>query len=150
MRRTVRHSIPRPVLAASLTLVLGVLGACAGNPGDPGSPNTQQLPLDSVVLAPGQQVHVDLLRLSFQEVTDDSRCPVDVVCVWQGSAAVHITLAFGTGPGSSFILDAADSAPAAVFGRYRVTLLGLAPAPHSAVRIEPGAYRAAFRVEATD
>jgi hypothetical protein len=150
MRRTVRHSISRPALAIPLTLVLGVLGACAGNPGDPGSPSTQQLPLDSVVLAPGQQVQVDLLRLSFQEVTDDSRCPVDVVCIWQGSAAVHITLAFGNGPGSSFALYAGDGARPVVFGRYRVTLLGLAPVPYSAVRIEPGAYRAAFRVEATD
>jgi len=137
-------------MVLALALVLGGLTACAGGPGDAGEPNTQQLPVDSLVLAPGQDVIVETLRLSFLSVGEDSRCPTDVVCAWQGNAAVEIALGLGMGPSHPFTLNTADGAASAVFGGYRVTLLGLRPTPRAGVGIRQEAYRASFRVEAVD
>ncbi|MFH1764671.1 MAG: hypothetical protein ABIF09_10810 [Gemmatimonadota bacterium] len=39
-----------------------------------------------------------VLRFSFGEVLEDSRCPVDVTCVWAGNAKVVIGIAAGMGP----------------------------------------------------
>jgi len=43
-------------------------------------------------LAPGQEALVDGLSVTFQRVSGDSRCPIDVVCVWEGDAAVALLL----------------------------------------------------------
>jgi hypothetical protein len=131
-------------------LALGVVAACAAGPGDGGEPDVHRLPLDSLVLAPGQEVRVDLLRMSFQRAGEDSRCPIDVVCVWQGNAAVELALGIGTGPSYPFVLNTANGAPAVEHGGYRVTLLDLAPAPRAGVEIPPDEYRATVRVEAVD
>jgi hypothetical protein len=131
-------------------VALWLVAACAGDKRDPGEPVVLQAPVDSMVLAPGQAVEVGRLRLSFQAVQEDSRCPMDVVCVWQGNAAVAIVLGLDTGPASAFTLNTADGRPAVEHGGYRVTLLGLTPAPRSTDQISPDAYRASIRVEAAD
>lgn len=145
-----RRSDRLSVRSTPMALILGVLAACAGGPGDVGDPSVHQLPVDSIVLAPGQVARVEVLRLSFLEVTDDSRCPIDAVCIWQGNAAVHIALGFGMGPSSPFVLNTAEVTPSAVLGGFQVTLLALEPVPRAAVRITPQAYRASFRVARLD
>lgn len=111
-------------------------------------PDTQQVPGQTVILAPGQEVRVgSLLRIWFGEVLSDSRCPTDVVCVWAGNAEVQIGLALGTGPTHRFVLNTTLEPASADFGGYRVTLLALTPAPVSTRRIDPAEYRAHLRVD---
>src|SRR6476646_1224216 len=38
-------------------------------------------------------------RITFNRVTEDSRCPVDVQCVWAGDAKIELTIARATVPG---------------------------------------------------
>jgi hypothetical protein len=112
-----------------------------------GEPTVQQLPVDSLTLAPGDEAQLAGLRVAFLGVENDSRCATDVVCVWQGNAEVRITLGIAPSPDSTYVLNTSEGLPSVALGGYRVTLLALEPAPLSTVRIAPSAYRASFRVE---
>src|SRR5690242_20678884 len=37
-------------------------------------------------------------RITFNRVTEDSRCPVDVTCVWAGDAKIELTIARNSAP----------------------------------------------------
>jgi hypothetical protein len=75
------------------------------------------------------------LRLHFDEVLEDSRCPAQVECVWTGQAriavVVHaaastpITVAFNTNPAPG------QNAQTAQVGEYKITLLSLEPYPQT-------------------
>jgi hypothetical protein len=110
-------------------------------------PTAQEVLADSVELAPGYVIVVGSLRLTFLEVSQDSRCPIDVVCIWQGNAAVEIALAIGDGVGVPRTLETYRPDVGVDFEGYRVTLLRLLPAPQASEVIAPGDYRAMFRVE---
>lgn len=131
----------------ALPVVLMALACADEGPSGP-LPAVQEVLADSLELAPGQEVLVGIFRLSFLEVSSDSRCPVDAVCVWQGNAAVEIAVGVGEGPSHPRTLDTADGIPTVDFSGFRVTLLDLRPVPHAGVPIPAGDYRARFRVEA--
>ena len=68
-----------------LSLVAAAFGqlACAEGPSTPAD-----VPLGSeFTLAPGETALVgdDGLLVTFESVTEDSRCPMDAICVWAGS-----------------------------------------------------------------
>jgi len=138
---TVRHRVV-PVLFLLVSVGVG----CDRQPTEP-VPSAQEGLADSLVLAPGDEVDVGLLRLAFQAVSSDSRCPVDAVCIWQGNAAIEITVSLGDGPGHPETLDTSDGTPSVDFDGFRITLLAVLPLPHAGVAIPQGDYRAAFRVE---
>ena len=90
------------------------------------------------------------LRVRFARVASDSRCPVDVNCVWAGSAEVLVevggrrwrekqTLTLNTNAGG-------QGASEAKFGRYTVKLVNLNPRPRSNRKIAPGRYTATLLV----
>jgi len=95
-------------------------------------------------LAPGQSVLAgdDGLPLTFVSVTEDSRCPVDAVCVWAGQVVVDVTTG---GAGERHALKPAETL--AVPG-FRVKLVKVEPYPSSRSTIAPSDYRATFVVEA--
>ena len=96
----------------------------------------------------GDEILVDgLFGVGFEDVTEDSRCPVDVVCVWQGNAAVVLGLTVGSGPTVPFTVNTGVEPHSAVHGSYRVTLVGLTPAPISTSPIDRDAYEATLRIE---
>ena len=76
--------------------------------------------------------------VTFTEVVHDSRCPVDVQCVWQGDAVVRLTLHVGPpdGDGPDILVDLhinrePRSTPWGPY--YALRLLDLGPEP----RIHP-------------
>jgi hypothetical protein len=132
-------------------LSLMALAACQNATGPAGPPDTSQSQIDTLVLAPGQEVRVDqLFRVGFMEVSSDSRCPTDVLCIWAGNAAVEIALALGEGPSYPFTLNTFDHPASVEFSGYRVTLLDLTPHPLSTMPIQPGDYRAHLQVGRAD
>jgi hypothetical protein len=133
-------------LAVAALFALGWIG-CGDTPEAP-LPSAQEILADSLQLAPGEEVAVGLLRLGFREVSSDSRCPVDAVCIWQGNAAVEIWVGLGEGPSHPRTLNSSEAAPSVDFGGFRVTLLAVLPEPRAGIAIPPADYRAAFRVEA--
>ena len=131
-----------------LALVFMAVAAAAGCTLDsPGiSDNDEQR--DEVVLGSGTAKQIDAaLSIVFAEVKNDSRCAVDVVCVWQGDATIEIGLWVGMGPTHPFTLSLNGTTPGSVtFAGYEVTFLALSPEPRSDRIIRPEEYRARFRV----
>jgi len=103
-----------------------------------------------LVLGYGQEAAVrgTVLRVSFGQVLSDSRCPVDVVCVWQGNAEVELGIRAGMGPTHPLRLNTSLDPRYADWMGVRITLLELKPAPRSDTQIKPEDYTVRLRVEA--
>ena len=102
----------KPLLAASLACLL--LPACAAMPSNTSS-SAEQAPAASVgtdaakparfEMTPGQRLPVgDAGILRYVAVTNDSRCPPNVQCVWAGDATVAFEWLPATGTAQSFAL----------------------------------------------
>jgi len=87
------------------------------------------------------------LRIRFNGVSNESRCPSDVQCVWAGNAVVHLNLTSTGNPGSDVALNTTLDPKSADYAGYRVTLVGLKPYPRSGSPIPAGDYVASLRVE---
>ena len=86
-----------------------------------------------IVLNYGDNVQLEgtVLRLNFGRVLEDSRCPVDVTCVWAGNAKVEIGIGAGMGPTHPLHLNTNAGPRAVTWSGIRVTLLEVTPSPHS-------------------
>ena len=99
-------------------------------------------------LAPGEVATVrDVdLNVQFVDVTGDSRCPADAICIQGGDALVNIRV-LDNGATSAYELHTGDSSRAAVTHKQvRIALVELAPYPFSSRTIAPGEYRATLTV----
>ena len=69
-------------------------GACASSSTVPTEPvvYSQSEAADSVRVRVGQSIAVEGVRVRFTAVESDSRCPMDVVCVWQGDAVANFAV----------------------------------------------------------
>ena len=130
-----------------LTLPL-FIAACAS--GGNGSTSPTPAVNEEFTLAPGQTATVrgTNVRLTFERVSEDSRCPTDVTCIWEGDAVVVLKVKAGAEEATREVHTQGGEprsrkAPA---GDYVVTLVRLDPAPRSTSTIEPSAYRATLRV----
>ena len=139
-----------------MALVLGAALAACGGPGATELMDAELLrvrvaPGDTFTLAPGQSAEIEGtgLAVQFIGVSGDSRCPVDVQCVWAGDAAVVIETTLGADQRLwKLHLPSELMGPRSVeVGGYRIELTGLDPATRSTETIPPGAYRASFSVE---
>jgi hypothetical protein len=91
------------------------------------------------------------VTVTFTAVSHDSRCPVDVVCVWAGDAVVQLTLHVGPpeGDGPDIVVDLHTSLEprSTPWGPYyELRLVALEPAP----RVDPpptDPYRATLVME---
>ncbi len=127
-------------------LALGLV-ACASTT----TPDNQGILVQpqEITLAYGEEKQLDesILRLGFTEVLHDSRCAADVVCVWQGNAAVVVAIAAGKGPAYSLTLNTALEPRAADWFSVRITLLEVTPAPLAGQPIPLQDYAIRLRVE---
>jgi len=95
-------------------------------------------------LAPGAAVAVKSTSLTvrFVSVTEDSRCPRDVTCVWAGEVKALFEVD-DTKAKSKIELREGDSGAA---GPHRLTLVSVEPKPVSTARITPQDYRVTLKV----
>lgn len=137
--------------------MLAVVIAVGCSPGQ-ARPDTASAQLGhEFVLAGGQSAVIDgsavdtaPLRLKFERVLDDSRCPKRVSCVWTGAAHIAViatldgqqptTLEFNTNPapGQTHLTEAV--------GGYTVELRSLDPYPETPGTIGLEDYRATMLV----
>jgi hypothetical protein len=99
-------------------------------------------------LAPGETASVEGrgIRLRFEGVTGDSRCPADAICIQGGDAVVKL-VADGDAGSLSLDLHTGDASRASVtYGNVKVSLVELQPYPFSSRTIAPGDYRATLTV----
>jgi hypothetical protein len=98
------------------------------------------------VLAPGGAAVIDgaSIAVRFNQVTGDSRCPADVVCIQGGDAIVGITVLGDQGP-RDYELHTGNMRPVR-HETLTIALVQLVPYPFSSRTIEPGDYRATLKV----
>ena len=124
--------------------LLLAISACAGvQPAavvDPGA---------SFMLAPGQTAAVrgTDIRITFRQVREDSRCPVDVTCVWAGDAKIEVTIARNGAADDTRILSITPPKHEAVVGNLRIRFVSLAPVPRQADANVPRKYLAEFVID---
>jgi hypothetical protein len=126
-----------------------LLAACASGGGNGPTSPTPGLN-EEFTLAPGQSAAVNgtNVRLTFDRVSEDSRCPTDVTCVWEGDAVVVLKVKVDAEETTREVHTQGGEPRLrkAPVGNYVVTLVRLEPAPRSTSTIEPSAYRATLLV----
>ena len=112
-----------------------IAAACSGAD-VPLSPHVRPRLNAPFTLRVGQSAVLDepAVTVTFTAVPHDSRCPVDVMCVWSGDAVVQLTLHVGPpdGDGPDIMADLhTDVEPRSTpWGPYyELRLLALEPAP---------------------
>jgi hypothetical protein len=108
---------------------------------------------DSVKIRVNETVIVEGIRIRLLGVPSDSRCAIDVVCIWAGDAVASLGVEMNcdcrVAPVSLDLHTSLEPKAGDAFG-YRVRLLAITPAPRSLVDINPDAYVAHVRVTKTD
>ena len=126
------------------------LAACAGSTDvavDDIGRTVVEAPVE-VALDAGQEITLQgtVVRVAFLRVPEDSRCPVDVVCVWEGNAVVEIGVTVGSGPTVPIQLNTALEPRSVRSGGHDFTVVSLDPVQRSGSTIEPSEYRVRVRV----
>ena len=138
------------VIAVSAIFVAVAAIGCGNPTVSNGAPESSFLPAPrEVLLRYGEDIRLEgsVLRLSFNEVLEDSRCPVDVTCVWEGNGKVVIGIAAGMGPTHGLILNTSLDPRSVTWSGIRVTLLELTPTPHAGTNIPPKDYAVLLKLE---
>jgi hypothetical protein len=78
-------------------------------------------------------------RITFNRVAEDSRCPVDVQCVWAGDAKIELTVSRNGAPDDTRVISITPPNNEATVGDVKVRFVTLAPTPRQS---EPPASRA--------
>jgi len=98
-----------------------------------------------VTLAAGATVSVKGagLAVRFVSVTEDSRCPRDVTCIWAGEVKIQLEVLVSRTRSKVEILEGGNT----VASGYRVSLVRVDPVPSSTARIALQDYRVTLRAD---
>jgi hypothetical protein len=144
----------RSLVSITAALAASALVAACGGGGDTAdAPNDPARGSYTVTLRTGQAVTVPQESLSLLLTrVDDSRCPINALCVWMGQAVVAVqvqqsgqaaeTLTIGMPVPSDTKLPGDGS-----YRGWRISLQGLDPAPVAGVVVPQDQYRATVRID---
>jgi hypothetical protein len=101
-------------------------------------------------LAPNQTVRVSGtdLTVGFRRVVGDSRCPIDSLCVTEGTAGVEVDI-FGSSAQNPVRLESTPGFNVWSDGTYEVKLLEILPSRTADATISPDQYRLRMVVNVT-
>ncbi len=95
------------------------------------------------------QMTAEKISVTFQEVLEDSRCPVDVTCIWAGLAQVSLRIAV-SGQEKELSLSTSPPENSAVFENYTFWLIKVRPVPRADQTMDRSAYVVTVRVDQGD
>lgn len=128
--------------------IAALLAACSSGGSGPtgsGSPSpsgeTLSIPVGASRAVPGTVV-----TITFVKVTEDSRCALDVVCVWAGNGRVALRLSTPVAA-REVALNTTEGPRETQFEGLRIALQALDPYPVHASPTDPDDYVATFEVE---
>jgi hypothetical protein len=102
---------------------------------------------DTVAVRRGESVVFgNEIFITFNRVSEDSRCPEDVKCVWAGNARVELSMRKSGGHALPIVLNTGIVPRDTMIDRYHVALHALAPATNSKRVIGPDEYVASISV----
>ena len=88
------------------------------------------------------------ITIKFDSLISDGRCPVDMMCVWEGDAVLRFVFSKGNHK-APFKLHTAKNyftSDTLLLG-YHIELINVFPYPHSEIKIEPKNYFAKLIIE---
>ncbi len=91
----------------------------------------------------------DGIKIKFLNVTEDSRCPSDVTCIWQGDATILVNIIQNNQDRGNFILTsrAGEQDLAVQFSdAYSIHVVKVEPIPLSGKKISPLDYLVTFAI----
>jgi hypothetical protein len=88
----------------------------------------------------GERVSVEGLKISFERVAEDSRCPQDVTCVWAGNAKVVLKLSKTGRRAAQATLNTGLEPKHKLYYGYDVKLVSLSPSRMKGEKIKRGDY----------
>ncbi len=95
------------------------------------------------------QITAEKISVTFEQVLEDSRCPVDVTCIWAGLAEVSLQVAV-SGQEREISLSTSPPENSAVFENYTFWLIKVRPVPRSDRNTDRSAYVVTVRVDKGD
>ena len=103
------------------------------------------------VLKPGQTIAIKQtnIKIQFDSVLNDSRCPIEVRCVWSGNAEVKLMLQRSSkqkAKPTSAIVNTVNANRSIDYLGYRIQLLKLNPGRQQGKVMPQTQYEATFRV----
>jgi hypothetical protein len=125
-------------------LLLLLLAACSG----PTAPDRVPKGEPFTLRIGESALTTDDLRIKFDTVRLDSRCPMDALCVRAGEAIIALTVSRRGEIPVGRELDTTPAKSTTTFLNFTITLTSLQPYPRSDRRIQPGDYVATFVVQA--
>jgi hypothetical protein len=148
--RSAGRALGRAALTAGAALWL-VAAGCRSTAGPPDASTEELVQVEltqTFTLSPGQVARIgrDGPYLAFRRVSQDSRCPMDVVCVWMGDAVVQVEVGLTLSDWTRGELHTDAQQPPLDVGSYRIRLTELQPYPRSSEATDAGRYRATFQV----
>ena len=93
----------------------------------------------------GETISVGELRLTFRGVEQDSRCPIDAVCVWAGDGEIALKIEQGSQSAVAALHTMLEPKKTEWNG-YTIAFVSLAPSQRAASSIDPADYRAQLLV----
>lgn len=120
-----------------------LMSGCATHPAQPSRPLGQPFELHAGTSA----IVDDRLRVMFERVRSDSRCPLDALCIQAGEAIVVLKL---LQPAAAQVEQELRTTPGfseTSFDSYLIRLVALAPYPRSTSQIRPEEYIATLTVD---
>jgi hypothetical protein len=119
----------RSVLRLLSLIPAALLFASCGGEGDPNnSPNSGDLGREYLI-GFGETIRVDALTLEFTTVAEESRCPANAYCVWEGNARILLTLTHDRATTVVALNTSRQFPTSATFEGYYVELRRLDPYP---------------------
>jgi hypothetical protein len=94
-------------------------------------------------------INGDGTKITFRLVREDSRCPTDVTCVWEGDAKIEVTIHRPGSPDETAILGLHSPNTEVRSGSLLIRLVSLAPVPRQADGNAPRPYVARLIVNRT-
>jgi hypothetical protein len=90
----------------------------------------------------GEQVQIKEtgLKISFSAVTEDSRCPKGVDCIWAGNGKVVVQINVGRAKSAEIEVNTNVEPKQSRFQEYSIKLVSLNPYPHKDVKIKRSDY----------
>ncbi len=135
-------------LVTTFAILIGLaLAACVGADTDSEASLGSQFQIglnESVSVKPGDIV------LKLLDVPEDSRCPVDVVCIWAGKATTIVNVTKDGRDLGEFelaLIPSNNEEATVIFDGHTITLIRLDPKPRSTEPIDLSDYIATFLVD---
>ena len=136
----------RPLLLIPIAALL--LAGCGGSDGSDADPLSRSPELGrEFVLGYGDSVRIEELFLKFTAVTEDSRCPINGICVREGNARIMVSALRGDDVAVLELNTHPDRQVMQYFAGYSIELRDLQPYPFAPLQIHLATYKATLVVD---